>query len=201
MAATNIGPCVIKAQVSVGKRGKAGGIKLRPHTRRSTQGCRNDSGMSIGDYYVNACLSRSRPDIAREFYAAVLHDLVARRPTDLCSPPRAALMSKKSPRRSPPPSDACCSILMAKPNTADFAGVAQRTRSWPGGSTDRANSESVSMRRTAHATPNWSRSIRWRCLAMVAWSRSIASLYSTTRQSTGNRNLRQGRCRRVDDGP
>jgi len=85
MAAAQIGPCVVKAQVPVGKRGKAGGIKLADTPVEAEQAAAKILGMTIGDYTVERLLIEERARIAREFYAAVLHDTTARKPLILFS--------------------------------------------------------------------------------------------------------------------
>ena len=84
-AAAKIGPCVVKAQVPVGKRGKAGGIKLADTPKEAEQAAGQILGMRIGDYVVERLLIEQRAKIAREFYAAVLHDTTARKPLILFS--------------------------------------------------------------------------------------------------------------------
>jgi len=73
-AAAEIGPCVVKAQVPTGKRGKAGGIKLANTPAETEQAARQILGMRIGEYTVERVLIEEQGRIAREFYAAVLHD-------------------------------------------------------------------------------------------------------------------------------
>src|SRR6188472_1575737 len=85
MAAANIGPCVVKAQVPAGKRGKAGGIKLAAGPDEAKEAARQIFGMRIGDFTVQRVLVEEQADIDREFYAAVLHDVAARRPLILFS--------------------------------------------------------------------------------------------------------------------
>ena len=84
-AATQIGPCVVKAQVPVGKRGKAGGIKLANTPAEAEQVASQILGMQIGDYKVERLLIEEQAKIAREFYAAVLFDTAARKPLILFS--------------------------------------------------------------------------------------------------------------------
>src|SRR3954447_16790447 len=84
-AAAAIGPCVVKAQVPTGKRGKAGGIKLANTPQEAEQAAGQMLGMTIGDYTVERVLVEEQARIAREFYAAVLHDLEARKPLILFS--------------------------------------------------------------------------------------------------------------------
>ena len=85
MAAANIGPCVIKAQVPAGKRGKAGGIKLARSPDDAKKAADEILGMRIGDYTVERLLVEEQAEIAREFYAAVLNDTAARKPLILFS--------------------------------------------------------------------------------------------------------------------
>ncbi|HVV62782.1 MAG TPA: ATP-grasp domain-containing protein [Pseudolabrys sp.] len=84
-AAEKIGPCVVKAQVAAGKRGKAGGIKLAATPAETEQAAKQILGMRIGDYTVERLLIEEQAKIAREFYAAVLHDTKARKPLILFS--------------------------------------------------------------------------------------------------------------------
>ncbi len=84
-AAAEIGPCVVKAQVPTGKRGKAGGIKLAATAKEAEQAAGQILGMRIGDYTVERLLIEEQAKIAREFYAAVLHDTAARKPLILFS--------------------------------------------------------------------------------------------------------------------
>jgi succinyl-CoA synthetase beta subunit len=84
-AATNIGPCVVKAQVPAGKRGKVGGIKLARTPDEARAAADQILGMSIGGYTVERLLVEEQAQIVREFYAVALHDVVARRPLVLFS--------------------------------------------------------------------------------------------------------------------
>lgn len=85
MAAANLGPCVVKAQVPAGKRGKAGGIRLAAGPEEAKQAASQIIGMRIGDFTVERLLVEEQAPIAREFYAAVLHDVSARKPLILFS--------------------------------------------------------------------------------------------------------------------
>ncbi len=84
-AAAKIGPCVVKAQVPAGKRGKAGGIRLAPGAQDAKEAARQILGMQIGDYTVERVLVEEQAAIAREFYLAVLVDVAARKPLILFS--------------------------------------------------------------------------------------------------------------------
>jgi len=77
IAAADIGPCVVKAQVPTGKRGKAGGIRKADNAADAEIAAQAILGMSIDGYVVEKVLVEERADIAREFYAAVLTDFAA----------------------------------------------------------------------------------------------------------------------------
>jgi succinyl-CoA synthetase beta subunit len=77
IAAADIGPCVVKAQVPTGKRGKAGGIRKADNAADAEIAAQAILGMSIDGYVVEKVLIEERADIAREFYAAVLTDFAA----------------------------------------------------------------------------------------------------------------------------
>ena len=69
-----IGPCVVKAQVPTGKRGKAGGIKTADSAEEAREAAAAILGMDIAGHTVEAVLVEGRSEIEREFYAAVLND-------------------------------------------------------------------------------------------------------------------------------
>ena len=79
-AAERIGPCVVKAQVATGKRGKAGGIKLAATPDEARAAAEAILGMRIGVYDVERVLVEAQADIAREFYASVLNDQASKGP-------------------------------------------------------------------------------------------------------------------------
>jgi succinyl-CoA synthetase beta subunit len=84
-AAEALGPCVVKAQVATGKRGKAGGIRLAATPDEAEQAAAAMLGLQIGDHRVERLLVEEQMAIARELYAAVLLDVEARRPLVLFS--------------------------------------------------------------------------------------------------------------------
>jgi succinyl-CoA synthetase beta subunit len=84
-AFAEIGPCVVKAQVPTGKRGKAGGIRKADSAAEAHAAAQAILGMAIDGYRVDKVLIEERGDIAREFYAAVLTDFAARAPLILFS--------------------------------------------------------------------------------------------------------------------
>jgi succinyl-CoA synthetase beta subunit len=84
-AVTDLGSAVIKAQVPSGKRGKSGGIRFADTPATAFDAARAILGMRIGEYRVERLLVEERCEIARELYASVLIDVVARRPVVLFS--------------------------------------------------------------------------------------------------------------------
>ena len=84
-AFADIGPCVVKAQVPTGKRGKAGGIRKADSAAEAGAAAQAILGMAIDGYRVEKVLVEERAEIAREFYAAVLTDFAARGPLVLFS--------------------------------------------------------------------------------------------------------------------
>jgi succinyl-CoA synthetase beta subunit len=85
-AVARLGPCVVKAQVPSGKRGKAGGIKLVDSAAEARAAAKAILGLDIAGYRVERALVEKRADIARELYAAVLNDVATRSPMILFSP-------------------------------------------------------------------------------------------------------------------
>ena len=84
-AAEAIGPCVVKAQVPIGKRGKAGGIKLASTPDEARTHAEAILKLTIGGYDVERLLIEAQTPIARELYAAVLCDPATRGPVILFS--------------------------------------------------------------------------------------------------------------------
>ncbi len=84
-AFATVGPCMVKAQVPTGKRGKAGGIKSAMSAAEAHQVADRILGMTIDGHDVGAVLLEERAAIALEFYAAVLLDTTHRCPLVLFS--------------------------------------------------------------------------------------------------------------------
>jgi succinyl-CoA synthetase beta subunit len=84
-AFAGIGPCVVKAQVPTGKRGKAGGIRKADSAVEARQAAAAILGMEIDGYRVESVLVERRAAIARELYAAVMTDFPAAQPLILFS--------------------------------------------------------------------------------------------------------------------
>jgi succinyl-CoA synthetase beta subunit len=80
-AAQRIGyPVVLKAQVLIGGRGKAGGVKLASDDAQLREHAGNILGMDIGGHVVRTLWVERASDIASEYYAAVLLDRSAKQP-------------------------------------------------------------------------------------------------------------------------
>lgn len=84
-AFAEIGPCVVKAQVPAGKRGKAGGILPADSAEAAGAAAETILAMSIGGHKVEHVLVEGRADISREFYLAVVPDAAARCPAIMFS--------------------------------------------------------------------------------------------------------------------
>ncbi|HEY5605374.1 MAG TPA: ATP-grasp domain-containing protein, partial [Thermoplasmata archaeon] len=61
-------PCVLKAQVLVGGRGKAGGIRFAHTLEEVREAARAILGMAIGPYTVRQVFAQEMLDIAQELY-------------------------------------------------------------------------------------------------------------------------------------
>jgi succinyl-CoA synthetase beta subunit len=120
--AAEIGPCVVKAQVPTGKRGKAGGIKLANSPKEAEQVAGQILGMTIGDYKVERLLVEEQAKIAREFYAAVLHDTTARKPLILFST-EGGMDIEEIAAEKPQAIRRLLVDINAAPSAADIAGM------------------------------------------------------------------------------
>jgi succinyl-CoA synthetase beta subunit len=85
-AAERIGfPCVVKAQVQIGGRGKAGGIKVANDAAAAREHAAAILGMDIRGLTVHEVWVEEASDIAREYYASIVFDRSARAPLVLLS--------------------------------------------------------------------------------------------------------------------
>ncbi|HEY2216467.1 MAG TPA: ATP-grasp domain-containing protein, partial [Solirubrobacteraceae bacterium] len=81
VAADELGyPVVVKAQVLIGGRGKAGGVKLASNEAEAREHAGNILGMDIKGHVVRTLWIEHASDIASEYYASVLLDRSAKRP-------------------------------------------------------------------------------------------------------------------------
>jgi succinyl-CoA synthetase beta subunit len=80
-AAAEVGyPVVIKAQVLIGGRGKAGGVKLAADEGEARRHAGKILGMDIHGHTVHTLWIEHASDIATEYYASVLLDRSAKKP-------------------------------------------------------------------------------------------------------------------------
>jgi succinyl-CoA synthetase beta subunit len=85
-AADEIGyPCVVKAQVQIGGRGKAGGIKLANNREEAQEHATAILGMDIRGLTVHEVWIEGASQIASEYYASVIFDRSAKAPLIMLS--------------------------------------------------------------------------------------------------------------------
>jgi len=85
-AADELGyPCVVKAQVLIGGRGKAGGIKLANDRKEAEEHARAILGMDIRGFTVHEVWVEQASDIAAEYYASIVFDRAAKKPLVMLS--------------------------------------------------------------------------------------------------------------------
>jgi succinyl-CoA synthetase beta subunit len=74
-AAEEVGfPCVVKAQVAIGKRGKAGGIKIAQDADEAREHAEAILGMDIRGFTVHDLWIEQASEIASEYYASIILD-------------------------------------------------------------------------------------------------------------------------------
>jgi succinyl-CoA synthetase beta subunit len=78
-------PCVVKAQVQIGGRGKAGGIKVAKDKDDLELHATNIIGMDIRGFTVHEVWIEEASDIELEYYAAVIFDRAAKKPLVMLS--------------------------------------------------------------------------------------------------------------------
>ncbi|MEX2253039.1 MAG: ADP-forming succinate--CoA ligase subunit beta, partial [Thermoleophilaceae bacterium] len=78
-------PVVIKAQVLIGGRGKAGGIKLAKDAGEAERHAKAILGMDIRGFTVHELYVEKASDIAEEYYAAIIFDRSAKQPLAILS--------------------------------------------------------------------------------------------------------------------
>ncbi|UUY04192.1 ADP-forming succinate--CoA ligase subunit beta [Svornostia abyssi] len=80
-AANELGyPVVVKAQVLIGGRGKAGGVKLAANEAEATEHATNILGLDIKGHIVHTLWIEKASDIDTEYYASILLDRSAKKP-------------------------------------------------------------------------------------------------------------------------
>jgi succinyl-CoA synthetase beta subunit len=85
-AADDIGyPCVVKAQVQIGGRGKAGGIQVAKDRAEAERHAQAILGMDIRGFTVHEVWIEEASEIAEEYYAAIIFDRSAKKPLFMLS--------------------------------------------------------------------------------------------------------------------
>jgi succinyl-CoA synthetase beta subunit len=85
-AAEELGyPVVIKAQVQIGGRGKAGGIKLATNRDEAEEHAEAILGMDIRGFTVHDLYVEKASEIDEEYYAAIVFDRAAKQPMAMLS--------------------------------------------------------------------------------------------------------------------
>src|SRR6476619_7003604 len=85
-AADAIGyPCVVKAQVPIGGRGKAGGIKVAKDRDEARDASEAILGMDIRGHTVGELWIEEASEIAEEYYASIVFDRSAKAPLFMLS--------------------------------------------------------------------------------------------------------------------
>lgn len=79
------GRTVVKAQVKVGGRGKAGGVSLAEDPEEAREHAESIFGLDIKGHVVSVIYVEPASDIAQEYYLSILHDRVAKGYLVICS--------------------------------------------------------------------------------------------------------------------
>ena len=79
------GAVVVKAQVKVGGRGKAGGVRLARDLAEARAAAESILGLDIKGHVVRVLLVEPASDIAEEYYLSVMHDRVGKGDLIICS--------------------------------------------------------------------------------------------------------------------
>ncbi|MGZ4271076.1 MAG: ADP-forming succinate--CoA ligase subunit beta [Solirubrobacteraceae bacterium] len=85
-AAKEVGfPCAIKAQVKIGGRGKAGGIKIAKDEEEAREHAAAILGMDIKGFTVHEVWIEGASEIEAEYYASIIFDRSAKKPLIMLS--------------------------------------------------------------------------------------------------------------------
>jgi succinyl-CoA synthetase beta subunit len=79
-------PVMLKAQIPIGGRGKAGGVIATNTSEQCRAGIKNLLGKKIRGYHVIKLLVEEQLDIDQEFFMAITYDTVAKAPIAIFSP-------------------------------------------------------------------------------------------------------------------
>ena len=120
-AADEIGyPCVVKAQVQIGGRGKAGGIKVAKDRAEAEAHAEAILGMDIRGLTVHEVWIEAASDIAAEYYASIVFDRAHKRPLVMLSMPAGS--------HSRPASTATWCVRWARCSTSSTTRSSPRRR-------------------------------------------------------------------------
>ena len=95
------GVVVVKAQVKIGGRGKAGGVKVAKTPDEAYEAAKAILGLDIKGHVVKRVMVAAGARIAKEFYFSVLLDRANRSYLSPLRASRAAWRSSSSPSRGP----------------------------------------------------------------------------------------------------
>jgi succinyl-CoA synthetase beta subunit len=79
-------PVVIKAQVQIGGRGKAGGVQFADTPEEAVKLCEKMLGMDIRGFRANELLVLEKKEIAKEWYLSIMLDRYSKSPLLIFSP-------------------------------------------------------------------------------------------------------------------
>jgi len=79
-------PVVIKAQVQIGGRGKAGGVKFANDIEEAASLCSKMFGMDIHGFTANELMIKEKVNVAREWYLSIMLDRYSKAPLLIFSP-------------------------------------------------------------------------------------------------------------------
>ena len=155
------GRVVVKAQVKVGGRGKAGGVKLADDADEAQARATDILGMDIKGHTVHKVMVTETADIAEEYYFSYLLDRANR--TFLCIASVAGGMEIEQVAHEAPEKVA---KVADRREQGRRRGDGARDRRPPAGSrptspTRSSTSRSSCGRPSSPRTPRWSRSTRW----------------------------------------
>ena len=79
-------PAVVKAQVQIGGRGKAGGIRFAEDAAQAEKHARDLLGSELRGYTVHKVYVVEKADVAQEWYCSILLDRLSKQPLIIFSP-------------------------------------------------------------------------------------------------------------------